>query len=152
MDVVFLGLIPASGAVGAADHLFFFLKKMMYEGKQSENLTGGRTTENKQLLFEEQTRCLLSRTQSASGCRGQLLEQATVKLSVDISFSPPHCKNGMNVQSYFAGSDASMSGSPVGKRDPTPQRQSSSEAESRKRFMCAAAPNPSEDNAAPLGR
>lgn len=61
-------------------------------GKQSDNLTGGQTTENKQLSVEEQTSCSLSRTQSASQSRGQLSEQAAMKLSVNISFSPSVAK------------------------------------------------------------
>lgn len=71
-------------------------------------------TENKQLSVEEQTSCLLSQTQSASGSRGQL-EQAAMKLSVNISFSP--CIAKWNERHYyFPRFNVLPFGSPAGER------------------------------------
>lgn len=109
----------------------------MDEGKQSDNLPGGQMTDNKQLSVEEQTSCLLSQTQSASGICGQL-EQAAMKLSVNISFSPCIAKWNKSVPPtiILLGLTCCCSGPRWRKRE----QQSPSEAQStRKTFICAAA-------------
>lgn len=140
MDVLFLGLTQASGAVGAAEHLFFW-KDDVRGWKQSHNLTGGQTTENKQLSVEEQTSCLLSRTQSASQSRGQLLEQAAMKLWVNISFSPCVANWNESAILFCWLLTCCRWGLPLAKGTRRCNNKAPLKAESnRRRFICATAP------------